>query len=532
MIEQTFVHMPGVGPSTESRLWQNGYKCWDDVLYALSRGAMPRDLYRIGRQMLLFGSDGAPASSDGKGSEWLRFLEESKAALRNFEFDFFLRSLNPGAHWRVLDEVREDALYLDIETTGLSQQLNYVTVIGALFRDRMHQWVWPEPLEKLAELLSEARVVVTFNGGRFDLPFLRHHAPYLPSPKAHIDLLHITRGLGIKGGQKAAELEFGLERGQDLAGFEGSAAVASWCQALYGDRKSYDRLLRYNAADVQMMRRLADVLCFRHAAQTGFESEACSGVGGDFRNGHRPSSFGAMQKAWVNRRPGLHRLQPKLTERFGRDPIIVGIDLRAKAARPTGMAVCVGAAAKTWIAYEDAEILEATLAAKPDLVSIDAPLFLPRGRISVSDESPCRKFGIVRDAERILWSRRIPVYPALIRQMQGLTKRGIELTNRLRAEGIEVIESYPGAAQDILGIPRKGLDLNLLDRGLRQFGFDIGGTGSHDELDAVTSALVGYFYLADCFEGLGADDEGFMIVPKWTDCMAWQTEASLDADLA
>ena len=214
-----------------------------------------------------------------------------------------------------------------------------------------------------------------------------------------------------------------------------------------------------------------------------------------------------------------YRLLPKLLERFRREPVIAGIDLRAKPARPTGMAVCAGSSARTWIAFEDDEIFESTVAAKPDLVSIDAPLFLPRGRTSVSDDSPCRKFGIVRDAERILWSRRIPVYPALLRQMQGLTKRGMELANRLRVGGIEVIESYPGAAQDILGIPRKGLDLGLLGRGLQQFGFEISGSGSHDELDAVTSALVGYFYLADSYEGLGADDEGFMIVPKWTDCM-------------
>lgn len=124
------------------------------------------------------------------------------------------------------------------------------------------------------------------------------------------------------------------------------------------------------------------------------------------------------------------------------------------------------------ILFDDEEILSLTLSARPDLVSIDAPLSLPRGRISVSDDSPCReKGGIVRDAERILWSRGIPVYPSLIRHMQGLTLRGITLARRLRESGIPVIESYPGAAQDILGIPRKRVDLNILRRGLEEFGF-------------------------------------------------------------
>jgi len=521
MLQQTFVHMPGVGPNTEHRLWQNGYRCWDDVLHALNRGASPRDLCRDNRQRLLFGADCDDVPQQGKGGVWLRFLEQSKAALDACQFDFFLNSLNPGAHWRVLDDVRDDALYLDIETTGLSHQLHYVTVIGAFFRGRMHQWVWPQPLDQLGELLDEARVVVTFNGTRFDLPFLRHHAPDLPVPRAHIDLLHPTRGLGIKGGQKAAEIAFGFSRGEDLTGFDGSEAVSAWCGALYGSRECYQRLLRYNAEDVLMMRRLAGALCARHAAQSGLEPLDSSEVGCDFKAGHRPSSFASLQNAWTERRPGIHLLLPKLLERLGREPVIAGIDLRAKPARPTGMAICMGSSATTWIAFEDDDIFESTIRAKPDLVSIDAPLFLPRCRTSVSDQSPCRKFGIVRDAERILWSRRIPVYPALIRQMQGLTKRGIELADRFRAEGIDVIESYPGAAQDILGIPRKRLDLGLLSRGLEQFGFKIAGAGSHDELDAVTSALVGYFFLADSYEGLGADDEGYMIVPKWTGQMAW-----------
>ena len=140
--------------------------------------------------------------------------------------------------------------------------------------------------------------------------------------------------------------------------------------------------------------------------------------------------------------------------------------------------------------------------------------------MSVSDDSPCRQLGgIVRDAERILWSRGIRVYPALIRQMQGLTKRGIELTRILEAKGISVIESYPGAAQDILNIPRKRLDEQLLWRGLVQFGYQIDAQKTHDELDAVTSALVGHFYLADQYEAIGADDEGYMIIPR--SAIAW-----------
>jgi len=101
--------------------------------------------------------------------------------------------------------------------------------------------------------------------------------------------------------------------------------------------------------------------------------------------------------------------------------------------------------------------------------------------------------------------------------MQGLTERGMKLAQQLRKLGFNVIESYPGAAQDILGITRKKISTEELKQGLLDFGL----TGSfehvkitHDELDAITSALVGYFYLSNRYEALGNEDEGYLIVPK------------------
>ena len=100
--------------------------------------------------------------------------------------------------------------------------------------------------------------------------------------------------------------------------------------------------------------------------------------------------------------------------------------------------------------------------------------------------------------------------------MQRLTERGIRLARKLREEGLEVIESYPGAAQDMLGISRKGKGLELLLDGLSSFGvvFPDESKKNHDELDAITSALVGYFYLTHQYIGLGLPEESELIVPR------------------
>jgi uncharacterized protein YprB with RNaseH-like and TPR domain/predicted nuclease with RNAse H fold len=524
VIEQTFLHLPGVGRKTEDRLWRGGFRSWGKLRDALSSGVRPRDLFKQRQieQKLLFPSPYA-SQSDKRCVVWLEALEESEQALREQHFAYFLERLNPGNYWRVLAPLLHTALYLDIETTGLTKDLNYMTVVGALQGNRFYQWVWPEPLDLLKKLVHEAPLVVTFNGARFDIPFLRHQAAEVPVPRAHVDLLYLARAAGHHGSQKEVEEQLGLRRPPEVQGVEGKEAVALWCNALCGDRESFRRLLRYNETDVAMLPKLAEKLCKRLAA--GLKTGA-RGHWADLPQvetvGHPPSSFNALQREWEKRRCGLHLLVPKLREKMGREPVVVGIDLRGNPRNPTGWAECCAHKTETRVLHDDAEILAATKRVKPDLVSIDAPLSLPRGRFSVSDESPCRKTGgIVRDAERILWSKGIRVYPALIRNMQGLTERGIRLTGELNHAGIAVIESYPGAAQDILGIARKRDDPQHLRRGLRQFGFQIRGEQTHDELDAITSALVGYFYLAGDYEGIGAEDEGYLIVPKWTAAMRW-----------
>lgn len=522
MIQRTFCHIPGIGQVKERLLWQHGIRTWDQLAEKLRSGARPADLLR-GRDRsrgLLFPEAGV---ADGQAGKWLAVIEQSSQALEKKDYAFFLSRLPAHEHWRLLVNRLREPLYLDIETTGLSRELNNVTVIGALRGQKFCQWVWPEPLDELWKLMADATLVVTFNGRRFDLPFLEHHFPACPAIAAHVDLVYLIQKLRIPGGQKGAEKRFGLARPDSVEEVHGAVAVALWAQTLYGDRNAYRTLLAYNRADVEMMPRIAARACSALAAVTPFPIPAPMETGTTpSRVTHRPVRFDVVRSSWRERRAGLHLLLPKLDRRCGRMPTVVGIDLRGTPKNPTGMAVCQGHEVETQILHTDAEILRATIAAEPDIVSIDAPLSLPRGRRSVSDDSPCReKGGIVRCAERVLWSRRIPVYPSLIRHMQGLTRRGIALTGKLRKQGIPVIESYPGAAQDVLGIPRKGVDEALLALGLNEFGYHVPQGITHDELDAITSALVGYVFLAGEYEAIGADDEGYMILPISTSAMRW-----------
>lgn len=191
---------------------------------------------------------------------------------------------------------------------------------------------------------------------------------------------------------------------------------------------------------------------------------------------------------------------------------VVGIDLTA-GNKATGIACIDGSLVRTCSLNSDSEILSYIQSEQPKFVSIDSPLGLPGGGKEVDARA-----GIVRVAESDLASIGIPAYPALIDSMKKLTLRGIGLRAAIEQLPIapQVIESYPGAAQDILCIPRKQDSLALLREGLRCLGLEGPGleTQSHDEMDAITSAIVGRYFETGQFEAMGIPSEAQLIVPK------------------
>jgi predicted nuclease with RNAse H fold len=196
----------------------------------------------------------------------------------------------------------------------------------------------------------------------------------------------------------------------------------------------------------------------------------------------------------------------------------VGIDLAGSDKRDTGFCVMDSRMrCRTSVLHVDAEILQRTVAASPKVVSIDAPLFLPKGRESLDKRGPPH----FRECDKELLRMHIRFFPISLGPMRMLTARGMKLRADLEGSGLEVIESFPGAIQDLLGMPRKQRGLPLLAEALERYGVDIdpgrrAGELNGDELDAVTSALVGLLYTKGEFRAIGDPSEGLMILPKVT----------------
>ena len=111
---------------------------------------------------------------------------------------------------------------------------------------------------------------------------------------------------------------------------------------------------------------------------------------------------------------------------------------------------------------------------------------------------------------------KIKFFPITLGPMRLLTLRGLALKGKLERRGFRVFETYPGAAQDIWGIPRQK-DPQGLKEGLKRFKLQRNWSRpgvTRDELDALTCALVARENLRRNTITIGDPEEGLMILPK------------------
>jgi uncharacterized protein YprB with RNaseH-like and TPR domain/predicted nuclease with RNAse H fold len=491
MLEQTFVHIPGVGPRTERQLWEAGIQSWEDCNGFFTRPAVISSALRRRLEV---------------------YVPESIDAMARKDAGFFSRLCEIGEGWRLFPEFADRCVFLDIETTGLSPVFDRVTMVGLFDGRRYEVFIDGLNLDQVPARLKQYSVVITFNGAGFDLRFLKLAFENLELPPIHIDLRWVTRRLGFRGGLKSIEEEFGIRRDETVADMDGHDATVLWSRYLRGDRSALDRLVAYNSEDVIHLKAIMEMSYDQLAKQTfgkhWDEQETYKGLA--------PQARPPRLRARAVAGPSRTLLAGLLERSEPRNPRVVGIDLTGSERRATGWAILDGAKAETKSLVTDEELIRETVAVQPDLVSIDSPLSVPDGW-SRTQEQLVSGAPIYRKCELGLKRMGISVFWCLLPTMRGLTMRGMRLADELRALGLKVIESYPGAAQDILGIPRKGSSLEELKWGLKRAGIDgryLKEHVSHDEVDAITSALVGLFYLADDYIALGTASEDYLIVPK------------------
>ena len=155
--------------------------------------------------------------------------------------------------------------YLDIETTGLHPGYSQITVVGIYLtsgnESGVIQLVGDDITEhSLLRSLQGVDTIYTYNGSRFDLPFIYvHHKVNIARQFKHCDLMYHCWRRNLYGGLKAVERQLGIER--QLKGIGGYEAVRLWWRYINDyDRDALATLLEYNREDVVNLRTLRKII--------------------------------------------------------------------------------------------------------------------------------------------------------------------------------------------------------------------------------------------------------------------------------
>ena len=214
------------------------------------------------------------------------------------------------------DCAREDVLFLDTETTGLSHGAGTVAfLVGVGFFEEdafvVRQYLMrdydeePFVLSHVAEHLRRSRLICTFNGASFDLPLLesrmvmnriRAHITDMP----HLDLLHAARRvyklrLGRCSLTALEEAVLSKARQDDLPGAQVPERYFTYLKT--GEFALLEDVLRHNFDDVRSLAELTAVICsaYRRPEALRYEQDILS-VGKTFLRGGRTQQARACFK--------------------------------------------------------------------------------------------------------------------------------------------------------------------------------------------------------------------------------------------
>ena len=247
MLKNTFIHIPGVGKAKELEYWKQNILTWSDLLSSLQKN-VTYDLF-----------GGISASAENK--DIILCIQDSEKALKEKNCSFFSRLLPKEEYWRLYHDFKENCVFVDIETTGLSSVIDDITLIGCYKNGEYQAFVKGKNILAAIDVIQSSSLISTFNGTLFDIKFIQAKNPKMIMPSVHLDLRnYIPKTDDYKGGLKHIEKTLGIQRESDIDGMDGKQAIVWWNQYQQGDNSALDKLIRYNREDTVNLEKLATTL--------------------------------------------------------------------------------------------------------------------------------------------------------------------------------------------------------------------------------------------------------------------------------
>jgi len=239
VIRNSFIFLERVGNRLEKNLWSNGIPDWESFL-------KKEDIQGLSKSRKLY---------------YDRKLMEARKELFNSNSAYFMNILPQSENWRLYNFFKEDSVFLDIETTGLSKNYDDITVFGLYDGINTKTMIQGINLNynELKKELEKYKLIVTFNGACFDLPFIEKRYPGLLPKVPNFDVRSLTKQLGLVGGLKKIEKDLNIKRKEIVDEFDGGDALTLWkMYRATGDEYYLNLLVEYNEFDIINLKTVAE----------------------------------------------------------------------------------------------------------------------------------------------------------------------------------------------------------------------------------------------------------------------------------
>jgi hypothetical protein len=245
-VENSFIPVRGVGEQTERSLWRQGITHWDD-----------------------FERDAVGATTAERIESFIATARDHLAA---GDATYFYEQFPSQSQWRLYETFRDRTAFFDIETTGLDAQRHVVTTVSVHMNGETRTLVRGRNLsaDAIESLFDGAALLVTFNGKRFDVPFLEQSFDVSLRDRPHLDVMYPCKRLDLTGGLKAIEREVGIER--DRPDLSGEDAVRLWREYERGDESALETLVSYNRDDTEHLKTVTETVANRLHRQVFVDS--------------------------------------------------------------------------------------------------------------------------------------------------------------------------------------------------------------------------------------------------------------------